>query len=412
MPTEENSSDHSSVMTTAVYFDSESDVSTNKASDQSTDISSLSFSTQTLTIQDQVSTLYPDYDSYSSSQDHTFNTDITTPRLDFDTSSSRTDGGTFGFASTESSTDIISSVDLTTAITVESTDATTSDSTDVTTTALNTTFGTTSVYEDTGVTSSTLGNTSTTDDTGVTFSTVDATSAVMSSGTTDASIESFVSSTMSFTYSTDQTDTSSFSTSTLTESSSFSTGMVSSQSSSFYTEVSPFASSTVSSSMSAMETTSDASSSFSTDEGTNYMNSEHSSLHTTPELSTEPNLSKSSGTTALPSLIADSSTVSSTQYDFTSESVQTVTSHLDGRDVTTELIPNSSTVSEDMTAEFTIATNPPVSTPASASVDTGGVLGNDTTDHMTSPNDQDTSTPGFGPSVTGRCQYCAYCIYA
>ena len=226
----------------------------------------------------------------------------------------------------------------------------------------------------------TLGKITTTEDKIAThsgdFSTADTTSVIMSSGTDDSFVEisSFVPSELASTLGTDQL-TGTFSTGH------FSSEITSSETSSFTSEI----------------------------ETAGYTESTYSSPQTTPELSTEQGVSEAGGTTESTSpstSVTDSSTLFSPDYELTVSVPNSNLQTLDGLDVTTELITSGSTVSEDMNAEPTIATNFPLSTAASASVDSGGVLGND---HMTSRNDQDTSIPGVGPSVTGRCNCYAFC---
>ena len=350
--TNENYSINPNLMTTSVTLESQSDVTTETSSDQL-----LSSPSQT-PLYDKT-TLYTTFDTYSS--------------VEREMTSSQNDMST---------TDMVSSADLTTSLPY--TDDEKINVFDSTANSKETTTATDSesyhIGDYTSLKPNTLGKTTTTEDIITTqssdVSTADTTSVIMSSGADDFFVEisSFVPSTLSSTLGTDQT------TGTISTGQ-FSSEITSSETSSVASEI----------------------------ETAGHTESTYSSPHTTPELSTEQGVSETGGTTETTSPSAsfsDSSTLFSPNYELTASVPNSNSQTLDGLDVTTELITSGSTVSEDMNAEPTIATNFPLSTAASASVDSGGVLGND---HMTSPNDQDTSTPGVGPSVTGRCNCCAFC---
>ena len=357
VPTDDVTDDNDSFITnlmttTTMMFNSQSEVITETSSDQ---LSSSPFQTHSPLY--DTTTLHPTYDSYSSVEKV-----MTSSQHDMST------------------TDMVYSSDLTTSyahIDNEKTnvvsDGTVSNTEIMTSTDMKPSY----ISDHTSLKSNTMGHTQviTTTQSGD-FSVVDTTSIRMFSGSDYSFVEtsSFISSTLSSTLGTDQT-----------------TGTIS---------TGQFSSVMTPSETSTSETkTSD------------YTELANSSPKTTPELSTEQTVSESGGTTEItpPSAsFTDSSTLFSSDYELTT-SVPSSSSQLDGLDVTTELIVSGSTVSEDRNAEPTIATNLPVSTAASASVDSGGVLGND---HMTSPSDQDTSTPGVGPSVTGRWNCYAFCNYA
>ena len=352
--TNENNSNLMTTKTT-VTFNSHSEVITETSSDQ---LSSSPFQTHSSLY--DTTTLHPTYDSYSSvervttSAQYDMSTTDMVSSADLATSHSHTDDEKTNIVSdgTVSATEIMTSTDMKSSY----------------------------ISDYTRLNPNTLGHTPTTEDTTSTqssdFATVDTTSIIMFSGSDHSYVEtsSFISSTLSSTLGTDQT-----------------TGTIS---------TGQFSSDMTSSETSTSET-----------ETSDYTELTYSSPKTTPELSTEQTVSESGGTTETTSLSAsftNSSTLFSPDYELTT-SVPSSSSQLDGLDVTTELIISGSTVSEDMNAELTIATNIPMSTAASASVNSGGVLGND---HMTSPSDQDTSTPGVGPSVTGRCNCYAFYDYA
>ena len=351
--TNENYLINPTLMTTSVTLESQSDVTTETSSDQ------LSSSPSQTPLYDKT-TLYTTFDTYSSIE-----REMTSSQYDMST------------------TDMVSSPDLTTSLPYTDDEkinviSHSTASTKEITTSTDSEYSHISDYS--SLKPSALGKTKITEDIITTqssdYTTADTTSVIMSSSADDSFVEisSFVPSTLSSTLGTDQT-----------------TG-------------------TISTDQFSSEITSSETSRFTSEIGTaGYTESTYSSPHTTPELSTEQGDSEAGGTTETTSPSAsftDSNTLFSPDYELTvsvpNSNLQTFVS----LDVTTELITSGSTVSEDMNAEPTIAANFPASTAASASVDSGGVLGND---HMTSPNDQDTSTPGVGPSVTGRCNCYAFC---
>ena len=180
-------------------------------------------------------------------------------------------------------------------------------------------------------------------------------------------------------------------------------------------ETSPVSFSTILSSLSTDQLIMTESSSFFTAQTTTELEASstvdtiYSSAYTTNEdISKLRSSLGTTGSTSLPSSIqySHSSPTSSSYFELTA-SEPTTSPQLGDLGVTTELIPGS-TVSVDVNAELTTATNLPNSILASASVDAGGTLGIGTTDHMGSPHDLETTTPGIGPSVTGRCKiYCS-----